>query len=731
MSWSRASLLAALLALPVPFALADTVIVSTTVDENNIANSLCSLREAIAYLKTVDGLALDAVGRPANNANGCAREGDASDTHSIKLPFDKSAYLIEGTPIDIDISVSISGDESSDDVPLSPFIWVKADQGFKIDGPVVPPAIAAQVSSIHLLKSLNATDIDVDNQTSNAYPFFTGPVNGYPLVCLYRQVGTDAETFLRAVIPPAVGDWIERSPMPFALGVNKLIVTGTSDATCPALAVAVDEIGRLDINVYVPNIVSMSLIDIVGCGAAVANLPEHIADAGVAPAACSFTSGDGSQGGIFYLNESLTLEAMAIRGGGAEQGGIFYVGEDGVLTITASALLQATADEGAAIYMERSSLQLIDTLVADNGNNGSPADQAIKFASGELLGGISRSVIQNSTFHGNNGFALSLNENVLLNSLTILGGVGGAINFSGDLAGTGGNVQVFNSIISGICTGAPAAWVLANTPKFNLADATCGFTGTSNMLVPAVLVASVNADKTCGPTGRLCPKDTDDDGIFDFYVPRYLSDDISFSKDASNADIVIINKGSNESASSCPSQDQRNSDRSKAGRCDIGAVEFQFNGALLNSGGTLVTGSYAQSFAPDLGDEELFLPVGGCPVILPTAKTTDGCPWLSLAPTKGSISLTPDSKGYVYNSPNGFHGFDTFRIEVTTTASRLNDPSHPTGTTRTVSGKVTSEPESGIESSGLLGGGSMDWVGLLGLAGLLLQRRIRKGGVRV
>lgn len=731
MSWSRASLLAALLALPVPFALADTVIVSTTADENNVANNLCSLREAVAYLKTVDGLALDAAGRPASSVNGCAREGDASDTHSIKLPFDKSAYLIEGTPIKIDLSVSISGDESSDDVPLSPFIWVKAGQGFKLDGPVVPPAVVSQVSSIHLLKSINPTDIDVDNQTSNAYPFFTGPVNGYPLICLYRQVGnTDPETFLRAVVPPAVGDWIERSPMPFALGITTLIVTGTSDASCPVLAAAADEIGRLNINVYVPNIVSMSLIDIVGCGAATANLPKHISDAGVAPAAaCSFAPG--SKGGIFYINESLTLEAMAIRGGGAEKGGIAYVGEDGVLTVTASALLQATADEGAAIYMERSSLQLIDSLVAGNGNNiAHPADQAIKFASGELLGGISRSVIQNSTFHSNNGFALSLNENVLLNSLTILGGVGGAIDFSGDLAGTGGNVQVFNSIISGTCTGAPAAWTVANTPKFNLADASCGFTGISNMLVPAGLVASVNADKTCGTTGRLCPKDSDDDGIYDFYVPRYLSDDISFSKDVSNADIIIINKGSNESASSCPSQDQRNSDRSKAGRCDVGAVEFQFNGALLSSGGKLVAGSYTQSFAPDLGDEELFLPLAGCPVILPTAKTTDGCPWLSLAPTKGSVSLTPDGKGYIYNTPNGFHGFDTFRIEVTTTASRLNDPSHPTGTTRTLSGKVTSEPDSGITSSSLLGGG-MDWVGLFGLGGLLLQRRIRKGGIRV
>jgi hypothetical protein len=32
---------------------------------------------------------------------------------------------------------------------------------------------------------------------------------------------------------------------------------------------------------------------------------------------------------LFYNNESLTLEAMSIRGGGAEKGGIVYVGEDG------------------------------------------------------------------------------------------------------------------------------------------------------------------------------------------------------------------------------------------------------------------------------------------------------------------------------------------------------------------------------------------------------------------
>jgi hypothetical protein len=117
----------------------------------------------------------------------------------------------------------------------------------------------------------------------------------------------------------------------------------------------------------------------------------------------------------------------------------------------------------------------------------------------------------------------------------------------------------------------------------------------------------------------------------------------------------------------CSSQDQRNADRSKGGRCDIGAVEFQFNGILLSAGGKIVAGSYTQSFAPDLGDEELYLAVAKLPwKRLPTYKTLDGCPWLSVVPGKGTVRLTADRKGYIYTRRIVFHGFDTFRIEVTT-----------------------------------------------------------------
>jgi hypothetical protein len=118
-------------------------------------------------------------------------------------------------------------------------------------------------------------------------------------------------------------------------------------------------------------------------------------------------------------------------------------------------------------------------------------------------------LIQNSTFHGNSGRALSLHENVRLNSVTIVENAGDAVSFAGDLAGTGGNVQVFNAIIQGVCTGAPGAWTAANTPRFNLADASCNFVDATNTPTPATLIATVNPDKTCDGTGRLCPRDSD------------------------------------------------------------------------------------------------------------------------------------------------------------------------------------------------------------------------------
>lgn len=732
MPWSRGSLLVALLALHIPFAKADTVIVDTTADDSNA--STCSLRDAVTYLN------IPAATRPASHGNGCAREGEATTANIITLPYKAAAYVIDAGkgPIDIDTSIVINGEESTAKVPASPFVWVKASQGFRMDGPPLTENLGSVDAQLDMDPASDTGTVG-DRHTSTVLPYFTGTtVVGGTLVCLYAKgPATDAKNLLiNTVLSDPVGAWNLRSSVPFDTGINVVSVV-TGGATCTAeLASTVTPDRVIKVSVYEESVVKFSMVDFVGCGAS--SLPAHMVSASVVPTACSAPVA-GSKGGVFYTNETLELESVAVRGGSADRGGIIYVGDEGILNAASAALLNGHANSGSAIYLERNGLLLSRALIAENRN----ATEAVMIASGSLVSGFSSSNIENVTFHGNDGFALAVNENVKLNALTIIDNVAGAISFSGtDLTLAASNVHVYNSVVSGICSGAPAAWPTANAPKFNLANSSCQFVDSSNTASNGNLVAVADADKSCyeDTAGMLCPRDFDDDGVTDFYVPRYLPTLVP-GVDPADQFSDLINKGSiGETVSACPGQDQRTSNRGQGGRCDIGAIEFQFINERVNAGDFLVSGRFEQTFAADLiedSDEELYLPANAtsiCPVTLPTAPLTgaaESCPWLSQAPSKGVVKLTADRKGYFYQSYSDFHGFDTFRIEVTTTASRLNDYSHPTSRTRGILATISSEPASGAVSEGILDdGGAFDWIGLIGLGALLSHRRIRRGASR-
>lgn len=727
MSWSRGSLLVALLALPVPFAMADTVIVNTTADDSS--SSTCSFRDAVKYLS------IPAADRLASDANGCSREGDATESDIVKLPYNASAYVIEAAkgPIEIDSSITVTGEQSTDTVPRSPFVWVKASQGFKVDGPDLTADLGTVDARLDLAPGSD-TNVVGDRHTSDRLPFFIGTTTPGTTICLFRQGPgqTDYVPITSGVSDASSGQWSFRTALMMGIGITTIALKEGS-ADCSTLTGAPDR--TIKISVYKTSAVTFNFVDVVGCDAA--NLPSYMTTANVVPAACSVPVA-GSKGGLFYNNEHLDLETAIVRGGRAERGGIIYVGKGGALVVSESALLNGRASEGAAVYLERSSIQLSRSLVA--GNVG--ATEAIKIATGDLVSGVAGSTFESSTFHHNDGVALSVHENVKLNAVTIVENVAGAIQFSGaDLTAATSNILVFNSIVSGACAGAPGTWPVDNTPKFNMADSSCSFLDATNTTEDGPIVAVVNADKSCQgvATGILCPRDSNGDGVIDFYSPRYLPSLVP-GVDPVDQFSRLINKGSiNNTASACPSQDQRGESRDQAGRCDIGAVEFKYVSTGLNSGGFIVSGSYTQTFDSDLvedSDEELYLPSDPtiCPVVLPSAPLSGAagsCPWLSVAPGKGTVTLTADRKGYIYTPFYQFHGSDTFRIEITTTASRLNDYSHPTSRTRGIVATISSEPASGLQSDSLLNGGAFDWFGLVGLTALLSHRRIRKGATRV
>lgn len=723
MSWSRGSLLAALLALPASIALADTVVVDTTADDTNAAT--CSLRDAVAYLN------IPADERPASHSNGCGREGDASTTNLIKLPYRSAAYVIDAAKggIDVDVSLSITGEASEDDDSRSPFIWVKASRALKIDG----PPLTASLGSVDAFLGLDADSdtgvSDSDRHTSVKRPTFSGA--GAPassLVCLYVKSDGDEDYALAGEgVSDAAGDWEASLSSALDAGVHEVgLVSGGT--LCEAEPASLDHV--IKISVYDVSTVSVTGVDFVGCGASTATLPGYMSSAGVVPGTCS-----GVDGGIFHVNEGLSLENVVVRGGAADRGGIAYVGDEGVLGVTASSFLQGSASEGSAIYVARGGLIFLSrVLVAESAGGG----EAIRFAAGVAGADQDVSAIENTTIHGGDGYALTLQDFFKLNAVTIIDNASGSIRFAvSDLSDDDSLSDIYNSIISGQCT--PVTWPATSTqmPRFNVADSSCSLPASRNVSNNSSLLAVVEPDDSCASdaTGVLCARDEDDDGVVDFFVPRFLPGLVQGGGNYSD----LINKGSvGESASACPGQDQRGSKRDQAGRCDIGAVEFQYVSGFVNAGDFLRSLRFQQTFTVDLmedSDEELFLPADPsiCPVVMPRAALSGAaaaCPWLSQAPAKGTVRLTADRKGYVYEASSNYHGFDVFQIEVTTTASRLNDFTHSTSRTRGVRATVSNEPSSGIKSSGTLDGGGFDWVMLAALMGLLSYRRIRVGGLQ-
>lgn len=723
MPWSRGSLLVALLALHIPFAKADTVIVDTTADDSNA--STCSLRDAVTYLN------IPAATRPASHGNGCAREGDATDSNVIKLPYNKAAYIVDGV-IEIDSSISISGETSTDAEPRNPVVWVKSNQAIRVDGPPLTADLGSTSTFLELDATSDSGVSDSDRHTYISLPSFSG-AGAAPssLVCLYAKKADQSlgdYLLIARANSDGAGDWTIRSSVVLDTGVYDIADVPESGGGCVTPTVAPTQV--LKVSIYEPTAASITQLDFVGCGAPLAKLPAHIKDAGVTPGTCS-----GNKGGIFYANELLALESVVVRGGSADQGGITYIGSEGFLSVLASSLLQGRATEGSAIYIEHGGvLQLNRAVVAENAGG----TDAVHFATGAATS-VATSLIQNTTMHANEGYALLLQDRVFLNAVTVIGNSNGAINFGiSDLSSSTSQVDIFNSIISGECTSVTWPAAAEDSPSFNLSDSSCTFPPGQNTISDASLLAVVASDGSCqgDVSGILCPRDKDADGVYDYFTPRFLPSVTQGTGDYSD----IINKGSFESAISvCPAVDQRDVKRGAAGRCDIGAVEFQYVSGSLAAGGVLVSERYEQLFSVDLlegGDEELFLPLDPtvCPVVLPTAPLVGlaaGCPWLSLSPTKGTVRLTSDRKGYIYEAASSFHGFDTFRIELTTTASRLNDDTHATSQTRSINVTAINEPTSGIESSSVLDGGSIDWLALCGLVALLSLRRPRQEATRV
>jgi rhombotarget A family protien len=766
MSWPRGSLVAALLVFSIPLASADTITVNTTTDDY-ADNALCSLREAVEYFN------LD---KPKDGFQGCKTDVSSSAS-IITVPANESPYKIgtrASAGVDygalfVRRTLTISGAGTSDEGRT----WIQVEGPHRafivsaertIEAPACNLAGNCSPAGAPVLDPASDTDgagnNDNDFLTPVTTPKFSGVLNPLPAgtvrVTLYRRLANaDADSepvALGAALVDGLGNWSVATTAPFSEGLHHVTYTVTVDGgeegeESPATQLAVY---REDGDAVT---LSLSSLELQGCGEAsgCANLvdttpgPSNSYNGLVYDYPLSGTAG---KGGVIYSNETLELSAVIIHDGVADGGlgGAIYAGESGLLGLTAVTLKDNTAADGAAIYAEKNSVFILQSLVTGNTSAGA----AVAVASDDQVASseAGKSQIINSTFSGNDAVALSLRAGAVVNTSTIVLNAGG-IRFNN------AKVSVYNTILAGNPDNFPAAaspsdcLLLSSDLDFQSSlgmtgggcgNSTPGLSLISNNVPGQAgqkLMASSTAQGVCSGyvlaagdavefegMGLLCPLATrSEDETTASHLPRILGHYTSL------ANSPIVAKGSTlaSGAGACPGNDQRAVERpGGADICDIGAVELQAVTAAVRSGDAISQGqTYTEALDSELDDEQLFMPTadtgaGSCPAFALTNRDPvngdarkPGCPWITIAPSKGTVVFNADGT-YTYRPSSNFHGFDRFSFRVVTTLSKLNGAFD--SQSRVVNAQVVVEPEKGLTAYST--SGAADLSLLLSLAGL-------------
>lgn len=791
MSWPRERLFAAILALSAPWAVADTITVNTTQDDF-ADNDLCSLREAVEYFNR---------DKPAAGFQGC--KPASTDSYAIiTLPADESPYLI-GNPasppghreaILIKRAVTINGEGRRADTESMTTVSVQGrHRAFVVSyNPVYLPPRCSLVGQGPCASDAAVFDIDPtsDNGTAGDYlttshaPLFRGtlpgvagpiPAHSY-LIRVYDYPQTGDRVELGRTKVPLSGsdiDWQIKATRLVSDGLRHFRYTvEVVDTLTGATITAESDPASVPYNqsvmlaVYsLPQRYSIRLSQMVieGCGdaagcatpaddnTAVTNDPAA-GNTAYDPYALSYTNGlddtDGN-GGIIFNDESLLLADVLLRDGVATRGGAVYVADDSAFKAEETEFSGNSAERGAAIFAVVNTV-LVETSLATANTVTDAAGAVIEVASGSVPAGLTATRIVNATLSGNTGRALSLREDAIVSTSTIVANSGGGLLANAE------DIGLYNSIVAGNLTGADCELLGAGTvSSYNLFQVGGGCAGVNSQLISGVAdtagqLLAVEVDGRCsGRFGLLCPL-ADHGGATRVHLPRILED---YDLDpALLGASPIVNKGSPKVGGSdpeaCPGQDQRALVRVSFS-CDIGAVELQSvaSGATTASGGSIVHG---QTFSAYLGEglaDEVLLPEHKCPDgitpfapadpsvyppailapdtsrVVPNSYRDDvpGCPWLEQAATRGVVAFTA-SGDYTYAPSTAFHGFDRFEIRVVTTLSHLNV--QPDDRSRLIRAQVIVEPATTMTSSKL--SGSADSLVLLALVLLGLSRR--RGG---
>lgn len=715
---------------------ADTVVVNTTTDENNIDNTSCSIREAVSYLKAkndkkaiIDEEIAVIAGTSLKNSNQliiaqkaltdekAKTSPSASEISRLEKEIADLTNVINNGLFSLNIQLAQKTDELNKEKSKS-----TPDNNLIASYDAAINTLKDQIKQKETERTQKESDLLV-YRLKGLYGCISFDFNTADNVSLFANLGTysiDSTITLPFSVNFAL---LGTDASSNAVGVINLEDTTNPDALPRTIlkATASHNIFIIDdgkdndhdsnpatSNQYIT--VTFNNIDFLGCD-----------------------NNCATNGGIILNKEFLTITNSVIaKGVASEKGGAIYNAANSVLSIKNAVIKNNRAESGSAIFSEDANLALSSSLIADNEttniNNGViTLNKTLKASPYAPI----TPLIENSTISGNKGIGLNIQEGIFVNTSTVVQNtVGISFNF--------GLPTVYNSIIAGNSTldcqsfsPIPADNKAYFANNLSVKDKGCPTTNVFNSLLISntgaeTLMAATDSKGRCAAppaVGLLCPL-ANNGGLTRTHKPRLLA---SYTK---LNDSVIVNKGFNVNKNSaglaCSSLDQRGKPReNNENACDIGAVELISGLSSSRQGDDIVFGQIKR-FSPleNLGDAEL-LPAELCANFLGAGEYINGCIRVIDLPRHGQASIDTQTGELLYSTTKtDFHGFDTFSYGVITTLSRFNDANNDR--TLTTSVRVVSEPPSSPPSKAL-DNGANGIFSILMLSLVAIWRRIYRG----
>ncbi|RZU45320.1 rhombotarget A family protein [Fluviicoccus keumensis] len=681
MSRLQGASIAALLAIVCSHSHADTIVVNTSDDENNVLGSKCSIREAVSYINQKNIVKKNIAPIESSISQKNSRLGVLNNEKKVLEIRLADASAAEKPALESEIAqvkIQIQGIES--DIAILQTAKKNLENqiiGFQIYG-CVP-------------KSVTDTDEVVLPAQKTPFNIDLGEIQIKDSIIIKLDDTTQSSSQLT----DSTADDL----------VPAIIQAG---GTTPSRIFMLDD-GQADATKRIA--VRFLNLDLRGCRANAADLTACAVD-----------------GGIVYNKEDLTLTNVKFSLGGASgHGGALFNADQAFLLATGVNFEANRAPDGAAFYSTQSGVSIQQSLFYKN-TGVNPADTIVHILTGVVPSSsllTRRSIISDTTLSTNIGTALSVPEQIRLLSLTVVANTAG-VDFRGLDINLTSSIIAQDGAAPQDCLNVGAStkfrynlYMSAACPGTVPADMNRQISGTGD----EKLFAGPSSDAaTCDlppATGLLCPLGNFG-GSTRSHKPRLLA---SYS---ALTDSPIVNKGvmgTGNADNDCNNVDQRGKARTL---CDIGAVELLTTNSDKQGQDVLVGQTVHFSMLEKIGDGEL-MPAARCAAVVKDPRadlTKDGCPFLTILPGKGSVTFDDVKHEAVYVPGYAYHGFDRFSYAYTTTLSRFSDANNDK--TVVMSVKVVADPASGIDDKNYAG--SLGIWGLLSLLGLTqLRRRVQRG----